>query len=75
MRDQWQRGDKAQLAKLADISQPYLQDILTGRRGVSASMAAKIECCAHQLSIGLSRVDLLYPVESTNPLMEAGGKR
>ncbi len=70
LRTTWEAGDKLNIAKLAEISPGHLSDILHGRRTPSADMASKVAEAASALGIKLSRGDLLYRSESTNPLVQ-----
>lgn len=63
----WRRGEKTALAKKLGISPSYLSDILHGRKSATTELATRIETA----SAGrLTRLDVLYPRESLNPLVE-----
>lgn len=70
MNTKWKRGQKAELARRCGISPTHLGDILAGRKQASASLARVIEDeSAYIEGIRLSRTDVLYPLESNNPLV------
>lgn len=60
MKRHWQ----AELAREAKCSRQYLNDVLAGRRKVSADRAAELEMFCAKCGIGLTKVDWLYPRES-----------
>jgi len=75
LRAEWAHGEKAELARRCKIGQNNLNDLISGRRGISAELAANIETEAQGMGLALSRLDLLYPHESTNPLLGKGVSR
>lgn len=62
----WRRGERSALARKLNISPSYLCDILHGRKHAPPSLAKRIEAatCGR-----LSRLDVIYPNESLNPLV------
>jgi hypothetical protein len=71
MASTWKYGDKRKLAALAEISPQYLSDILCGRKSATTSLAPRITAGAEQLGYHLTLLDVLYPEDSTNPLIGA----
>lgn len=67
----WERGLQSQLATAAAISFSYMCDILHRRKRASPEVARTIEREAKKLGIPLTRIDLLYPEESTSPAFHA----
>ena len=70
LRTVWQPGDKTALAKGSGISIQYLSDIIHGRYRATPERAVQIEAAARVLGLRLDRLDVLYPHESGNPLIE-----
>lgn len=70
-RKYWKRGEKSALAASCGMSRPYLSGILNGTRKVSPAMADTIAKKAAEMGLDLIRIDLLYPEESTNPLLHS----
>jgi len=68
-RTMWQHGQKTELAKRCGISLQYLSDILYGRKRALPELAESIERSAVRMGIELSRLDVMYPNESRNPLI------
>ena len=68
---QWDRGQQARLAKESRVSAAYLCDILHRRKTARPEIAARIAEHANRLGIPLTRIDLLYPQESTSPAFHA----
>jgi len=66
----WDRGEKTALAKRCDMSPQYLGDILAARKRAYPELAAKIESEAKKMGLFITRMDLMYPGESTNPLLK-----
>ena len=66
----WKRGQKAELARRSGMAKSYLCDILKGRKRATPENAARISNEAHRMGLALDRMDLIYPYESTNPLIE-----
>lgn len=60
------RGEKGRLAALLGISQSQLSMILHGGRACSPAEAAHIEAVTEGQ---ITRMELLYRHESTNPLL------
>lgn len=67
----WEEGDKAKLARLADISPQYLNDILHARCAAGKETAINLVDAAAQLNYKISLLDVLYPEDSANPLIGA----
>ncbi len=68
----WKKGQQAELAARCKISRQYLNDVIRGRRRASAPAARNIERESSKMEgIYLSRLDVIYPEESTNPLITA----
>jgi len=65
----WNHGDKRRLAEKVGIPLTHLSDILHQRKGASPALAKRISEASHAMGVPLSRLDLLYPEESCNPLM------
>jgi DNA-binding XRE family transcriptional regulator len=68
---QWERGQKSRLAERVGVSRQNLCEIIKGRRGATTDLAILIERESAKMGIPISRLDVLYPKESTNPLIEA----
>lgn len=67
----WKRGEKAKLARAIGISRSHLTDILHARKSAGRVLAVKIE----RASLGrITRLDVLYPRESLNPLLNKKGR-
>lgn len=66
----WKHGDKAKLAAACDISPQYLCDILGARKGARIQLAKKLVAEAARLGYSLGLLDVMDPIESTNPLIE-----
>ena len=65
----WRVGDLAAITSGAGIGRGTVINILTGRVRASADMAERIEYAASMRGIDISRLDVLYPEDSTNPLV------
>lgn len=65
---QWTHGQKTELAKRAGVPISYLSDILYRRKPASKDSAARLEEEALKMGLVLTRLDLLYPLETQNPL-------
>jgi len=65
----WERGEKTALAERCNLSPSYLSDILSGRKRASHDAAARISREAEAMGLHISRLDVLYPHESRNPLI------
>jgi len=70
---EWKHGQKAELARAAGVSPAYLGDILKGRRRATPENAILLSNAAREMGLSLDRLDLIYPHESTNPLIEVCG--
>ena len=66
----WGAGQKTKLAAASGVQLSYLVDILRGRRRATPENAATISTQAHLMGLDLDRMDLIYPRESLNPLIE-----
>jgi len=71
LRVTWQYGEKTILAKRCDISPQYFSDLLCGRRRTLPELGKTIEKNAADMGIHLSMVDMMFPHESSNPLLNA----
>ena len=73
----WILGQKAELARQCSVSAQYLGDILAKRKRALPELAAKIETAAKAMGLEISRIDVMYPEETENPLLGAhvSGKR
>ncbi len=69
LRTKWERGEKVALAARADISPQYLSDLLCGRKRALPELGKVIEEKAREMGLYLSKIDLMFPHESSNPLM------
>lgn len=65
----WQHGQKTELAAHCGVSVQYLSDILHGRKRALPELAERIEQQARRMGIALSRLDVMYPHKSNNPLI------
>ena len=68
---EWKWGEKTLLANRSGISPQYLSDILAGRKGAHPELAIRIEDAARDMGLYISRMDVVFPKESSNPLMNA----
>ena len=66
----WKYGQKSELARRSGVQKSYLCDILKGRQRATPENAVTISNEAHKMGLALDRLDLIYPHESTNPLIE-----
>lgn len=73
LRTTWEPGEQAELARRCGISRQWINDLIHGRANAHASpdLARTIEKEATKMGLALSRTDVLYPEESTNPLIKA----
>ena len=67
----WERGLQSKLAANSQVSFSYMCDLLHRRKRASPEVARTIEREARKLGIPLTRIDLLYPEESTSPAFHA----
>ena len=67
---EWERGDKVKLARNCNLSKSYICDVLKGRKRATPENATTIANEARKMGKILDRLDLIYPQESTNPLIE-----
>jgi len=67
---EWLPGYKTELAKRSGVSLSYLCDVLRGRKRATPENATRIAAEAQSMGLMLERLDLLYPHESTNPLID-----
>jgi transcriptional regulator with XRE-family HTH domain len=69
----WQHGQKTELAARCGMSLSQLSDILHGRKRATPEAARVIEFQSKGMGLPLSRLDVMYPNESKNPLMLVRG--
>lgn len=65
----WTHGEKSILARACGISPQYLSDILSARKRALPELAEKIEAESRKMGLYISRNDVMYPHQSTNPLI------
>lgn len=68
-RTQWYRGEQAMFARTVGVSDQYLCDILHCRKRALPELAKKIEALAEQQGLALTANDLMFPHDSTSPLI------
>ena len=69
LRTTWTYGEKSELARRVGIPPAYLGSILHGRQRATPERAAQIEDHALTMGLHLTRLDVMYPTESANPLI------
>lgn len=69
MKIEWPRGLQAEMARAVEVSPQHICDIFARRKRASVPLAAKIEAFAKENALPITRLDVLYPGESTCPLM------
>ena len=70
MRTMWYHKDKSELARRAGCSRQLITDLFLHKKPVSRKMAKCIQEAAEEIDLALSRLDCLYPAESSNPLFK-----
>lgn len=70
MRTTWKRGEQSELARRSGISRQYLCHLLHRRKRVTPERATTLEAEARGMGLRLTRMDLMYPGESSNPLFK-----
>ena len=75
LRVSWRRGEKVALAARCKITPQHLSDLLCGRKRAKPETAESIEEVARAMGLHLSRNDVMYPHDSTNPLMNTKAAR
>lgn len=68
MKTEWKRGDKSELARLADTTPQRLCDILHRRSRATPEGALKLEAAAVSLGYLIKKEDWIYSKETSNPL-------
>ena len=65
----WQRGEQAELARLASVSPQLVSDIVHCRCRAGAETALKLELAAATMGLALTRDDFVWPERSESPLV------
>lgn len=60
----WKWGQKAELAKRADISRQYLSDILNCRKRALPELALKLEAGAKAMGLRIAKEHFMYPKDA-----------
>jgi len=70
MKEEWTRGDKAELARRAGVSRSHLCNVLSRRATMRRESAGVVAAVARRMGYALTWKDLVRPWTSDNPLLK-----